>query len=109
MGKTLENIIDRQPEKDVLGFEAFIITENYESLFSNLVGVYSRLVTKERFNLVHVPDEEKISNWLKRGRELMTIKSAMVTKPLNTLKELTEEYRPELLKMEHFESVEYDA
>ncbi|WP_025146078.1 hypothetical protein [Pedobacter jeongneungensis] len=100
--KISENL-KSHPQSDLLGMEEFIITEDFEALFSSLVGVYSRLASTEKFRKDTQPDLVKVSDYIKRSKEIYIIKKSILTKPLIALRDAIEEYRPELRKMENLE------
>jgi len=82
------------PERDPLGFEAFLITESFDSLFSGLVGVYSRLMTRER-RKANGGDIDLIMKYRKRHEELAIIRNVAFRYDLKSMREFTERYRDE--------------
>lgn len=98
----IKKTLKEHPEWDPLGFEEFLITEDFETVFSGLVGVYSRLSFKEKF-WNSTKDHELVEKYLQRSNELYIIKKEIFSRSLKTMREYTELYRPELERMEQLE------
>ena len=92
--KEIAEELYEHPERDPLGFEAFLITESFDSLFSGLVGVYSRLMTKER-RKANGADADLIAKYRKRHEEIAIIRNTAFRYDLKSMREFTVRYRSE--------------
>ncbi|MEC3881989.1 hypothetical protein [Parapedobacter sp. 10938] len=86
--------LHEHPERDPLGFEAFLITESFDSLFSGLVGVYSRLAMKEE-RKAGGGDNTLAMKYRKRSDELFIIRNVAFRYDLKKMRDYTERYRSE--------------
>ena len=89
----------RNPEADPTGFEGFMITEDYASVFAGLLGAYSNLIFKGKttFGI----QKSEVEKYEKRFKEIGIIKKHMQTTDLKTMRDLTELYTKELAEAEY--------
>lgn len=106
--KEIAEELYEHPERDPLGFEAFLITESFDSLFSGLVGVYSRMAIKEE-RKEGGGDKGLVKKYRKRSDELFIIRNVAFRYSLKRMREFTERYREEYREALVLEKKEYDS
>lgn len=84
--------------------DPFMITENFSQIFGGLIGVYARLITKEKARDTYLKDGHRIQKWHKRLKEMEIIKTVVEQDDFEKMERFNNTYRPELLEMINLEA-----
>ena len=85
--------------------DPFIITEDFSQIFGGLIGVYSRLTTKEKMRDTYLRNGNRLVKWQKRVQEMIMIKSALEEKTMKEMQSYNDIYRHELIEMIDMENI----